>query len=139
MFNRNFGIEGGYVDLGKTDYSATHSGGTALGRVKAGGATLSGIAVAPLGAGFSVFGRAGIITAKVQSATDVSGSGGAFTELTSTATRTKGAYGGGIAYDVDARWTVRGDYDYFRQIGAADTAGTANVFMFSLGVIYKLY
>jgi OmpA-OmpF porin, OOP family len=137
-FNRYFGLEAGYVSLGKSDYSATVTGGSATGRVKAGGAVLSGVATAPLGGGFSVFGKAGIINAKVQMAIDVASAGGP-AEITNTATRTKGAYGVGIAYDLDARWSVRSEYEYFREIGAADTTGTANVFMFSLGVVYKMY
>ena len=46
-FNPNFAVEGGHIDFGKADYTASYSGGRAQGSLKAGGVDLAAVLLRP--------------------------------------------------------------------------------------------
>jgi len=66
-FNPNLAVEAGYIDFGKAKYTASYSGGSAQGSLKAGGVDVAALLSLPLSDSFSVFGKAGVVAAKVDS------------------------------------------------------------------------
>ena len=65
-FNPYLAIEAGYIDLGKADYKANFAGGTAKGSEKAGGLDLAVLGMYPVTDHLSVFAKAGLVAAKVE-------------------------------------------------------------------------
>jgi OOP family OmpA-OmpF porin len=66
-FNPNLAVEAGYIDFGKTKYSASYGGGSAQGSLKAGGVDVVGLLGLPLSDSLSVFAKAGMVATKVDS------------------------------------------------------------------------
>lgn len=60
-------MEAGYIDFGKARYTATYSGGSAQGSLKAGGVDVVGLVGLPLNDSFFVFAKAGVVAASVKS------------------------------------------------------------------------
>lgn len=58
-FNPYFALEVGYIDFGKTKYTASYAGGSATGSLKAGGVDVAAFFTLPLNDSFSVFAKAG--------------------------------------------------------------------------------
>ncbi len=65
-FNRNFAVEGAYVDLGKATVSGTFLGVNFSDTRKASGLVVVGVGMLPLGNQFTLLGRAGVINATVK-------------------------------------------------------------------------
>ena len=61
MFNRHFGVELAYIDLGEVSYSGTFSGFPVTGgKVELSAFTVSALGVLPISEQFSVFGKVGL-------------------------------------------------------------------------------
>jgi OOP family OmpA-OmpF porin len=66
MFNRNFGVEAGYVDLGKAKFTGSGAfSGLSL-SAKASGIFIAGIGAFPVNNQLSIFGKLGLINANVK-------------------------------------------------------------------------
>jgi OOP family OmpA-OmpF porin len=125
MFNKNFGVEAEYVQLGQ----ATVTGTAAFsGSAKAHGEVVAALGVWPINDQFSVLGRLGFINGTVE----VSSAGNS-----STSTDLKLAYGVGVAYNISKAWSVRVEYDLYSGLGNSSTTGQSDVDLLSLGVVYK--
>lgn len=135
QFNENFAVEGGYVDLGKARYSATYSGGRSNASVKSSGPVIAALGIMPLNESFSIFGKLGVIYAKVESSVDATGPGGAASG-SSSSTKLKTNWGGGVTYNINKQFGIRAEYEQFRKLGDSSTTGESNVNMLSAGVVY---
>ncbi len=139
QYNPNFAFELGYVDLGKAKYSATGTiGGSAAsgsGTVKASGVTMSLLGIAPINDAFSVFGRIGVIDAKVQVQASAASAGGSASGSAS-ATKPKWNYGIGASYNVTRGFAVRAEYEVFNSLGDEHT-GKGNVDLLSVGLVVR--
>lgn len=136
QFNQNFALEGGYVDLGKASYSANYTGGSATANVEASGLNVSALGIMPINESFSVFGKLGVIRAKVEEngiATDTGGSASG----SASSTDWKPNFGIGGTYNINTQLGIRAEYERFNQLGDSDTTGEADVDLLSAGVVYK--
>ncbi|MDA8093772.1 MAG: outer membrane beta-barrel protein [Betaproteobacteria bacterium] len=135
-FNRHFAVEGGYIDFGKANYSATYAGGSANGTVKAGGVDVAALGFVPLTKNFSVFGKAGLVAARVTDDLGASAPAAAAADHTS-ATAVRPLFGVGATYRVSRTVDIRADLDHAANLGKSGRTDSLTSTMFSLGVAYK--
>jgi len=134
--NNYLALEAGYIDLGKADYSATYAGGTASGRWKAAGPDIAALGILPVNNALSVFGKLGVIDAKVKTNLTATGSGAAATASVDD-TSAKVFYGGGAMLNLTENTGMRLEYERFNNLGAAATTGKGDVNVVSLGISYN--
>jgi len=135
-FNPYLAVEAGYIDFGKVDYTASYTGGSAQGSLKAGGVDMAVLVGVPLGDSFSVFGKVGGVEASVKSNLTASApaalaSGDASTHVL------RPLLGVGAIYKLTDNVDVRGDYDYVSGLGDSGKTGKMDVNLFSLGLAYN--
>jgi OOP family OmpA-OmpF porin len=136
QFNQNFALEGGYVDLGKANYSANYTGGNLNAIVKASGLNIVAVGILPLNESFSIFGKVGVIHAKVEVSATGTGPGGS-ASASDSSTDWKPNFGIGGTYNISKQLGIRAEYERFQKLGNSDTTGEANVDLLSAGVMYK--
>ncbi|GGC59590.1 outer membrane beta-barrel protein [Undibacterium terreum] len=139
QFTPNFALEGGYVDLGKSKYSAALSDGAVSANFKSSGAVIDAVGILPLSNEFSLFGKGGLYYGKTS--LDVSNSsaaaGTAYSGLDST-WKTSLNYGAGLSYAINKNLSVRGEYERFARLGDnIETGGKSNVNLLSVGLVAK--
>lgn len=143
QFNEHFAIEGGYIDLGELTYKGglradADNAFNLKGKSEASGVNLDALLTLPINAGWSLFGKAGVINAKVKSkaAIHLIEDGDASTESDSeSATKLKAHFGIGAAYKFHQNLSVRAEIERFNELGDSKT-GKYNVDLFSVGVAY---
>ena len=135
-FNPNFALEGGYIDFGKADYTASYNGGSAHGSLKAGGVDLAALLLLPLGDSFTVFGKLGAVAAKVDS-TLTAGAPASLASSSDSVHVYEPLLGVGALYKVSDNVDLRADYDYVGSLGKSDKTGKMDANMFSLGIAYN--
>lgn len=136
MINRNFGVEGGWVDLGKFTYNASFIGGSANGDIKASGFNIAGIGVLPLDNNFSLFGKLGTINAKVKASVSATGPGGAASGSASD-TEWSPNYGLGVMYNLSPKMAIRAEWERFDKLGDKNKTGEGDVDLWSVGLRFS--
>jgi OOP family OmpA-OmpF porin len=131
-FSPNLAIEGGYIDFGKGSYQAAYGGGTASGTVKAAGLDAAALYSLPVSSTVSVFGKAGIVAARVNSSLTAAAPGGS-TDSSDTVIRPLIGIGTEVA--LTEKVSLRLDYDHVS--GLSSGAGKMSADMVSMGVGYK--
>jgi OOP family OmpA-OmpF porin len=132
QFNPNFAVEGGYVDMGKFDFSSTTAGGSLSGELKTkNGVFIDAVGIIPLQNNFSIFGKLGLYS--VKSELSGSGAGGSVSASHTTGDVT---YGIGAGYDFTRNLAARLEWERFNKVGDNRTA-EADLDMVSVGVVYK--
>jgi len=134
-FNPYFAIEAGYIDLGQADYKASFAGGTAKGSEKAGGIDLAVLGMIPVMDKLSVFGKAGLVLAKVE--TRLNSGAPAATNIKDSSTEVRPLLGAGAAYNVWKNVDLRFDYDHVFDIGKSGKSGKMSDDMLSAGISYN--
>lgn len=134
QFTPNLAIEGGYVNLGKEKYSATFTGGTASADAKASGWNIDALGIWPVNDSFSVFGKIGLIDAKVELNATATGPGGSASASVSS-TDWKSTWGVGASYNINKTVGLRAEYEQFVKLGNTDTTGESTVSLLSVGVV----
>ncbi|MDB4068821.1 outer membrane beta-barrel protein [Pseudomonadales bacterium] len=135
-FTPNFAVEGGYIDLGKFQYSAAFTGpavGSAVAEVKAAGINLGAVASYPMNDQFEIFGKLGIINAKVEASATASGGGVTLSENISE-TKVKGYWGVGAAYNFNKQLGLHLAWERFNKLGDDEKTGESDVDLVSLGL-----
>ncbi|MBC2730805.1 outer membrane beta-barrel protein [Thiobacillus sp.] len=135
-FNPNLAVEAGYIDFGKAKYTASYSGGSAQGSLKAGGVDVAALLSLPLSDSFSVFGKAGVVAAKVDSRLSASGAAVAASGDASTHV-VRPLLGVGALYKLSDHVDLRADYDHVSGLGKSDKTGKMGANLFSLGLAYN--
>lgn len=135
-FTPNWAIEGGYVDLGKFKYDATFAGGTANAEIKVTGWNIAAVGTYPINEQFSVFGKLGVIDAKVEADFTATGPGGTASDGDSS-TKAKGNWGVGATYNINKQWGVRAEWERFDKLGDKDKTGESDVDLLSVGVVFN--
>lgn len=133
--NPNFAVEAGYIDFGKAKYSASYTGGTAQGTVKAGGLDIAALGIVPITDSFSVFGKAGIVAARVKSSLTATAPASAATGNVS-ANAISPLIGLGASYKVSDAVDVRAEFDHASNLGKSSTTGKLTANMLSVGLAY---
>ena len=145
-FNENFGAELGYADLGKFTYKYNGGGaGSAALDYKVSGFTVSGVAIFPMFAELSLFGRLGAFgsTAKLSLA---SATGNVATALanagitpgsSASASKTTLYFGGGAQIDFARQFSARFEYENYGEVGDSNDTGRATVTLFSASLLFR--
>ncbi len=136
QFNDYLAVEGGYIDLGQSNYSASYTGGSASGSLKASGPDVVALAMMPVGQGVSLYGELGLIDAKVQSQLSAAGSG-AVADNNSSQTKVRPVYGLGGIYNMTDATALRVGVERVTGLGDNANLGSMNVNMYSVGLAYK--
>jgi len=135
-FNPNVAVEAGYIDFGKAKYSATYTGGSAQGSLKAGGVDVVALVGLPLGDSFSVFAKAGVVAASVKSSLTASGPAALASSADSTHV-VRPLLGVGALYKLTDHVDLRADYDHVSGLGKSNRTGKMDANLFSLGLAYN--
>jgi OmpA-OmpF porin, OOP family len=133
QFNPNFGLEAAYIDFGKATASGVVLGVNVDGSAKATAAELVAVGNVPVGAGFSIYGKAGVFrwdadlsvsapTAGFRASTSDSG-----TDLT---------FGAGVRYDFNLRGAVRLEWQRYKDVGNASTV-KSDIDFLNVALIFK--
>ena len=142
QFNPNFGLEGGYVNLGK--FNATRNVtapavGSVRGDAKVDGWNLMAVGFLPLMNDFSLLGKLGTIysTTKI----DLTTTGAVVLAPGVPPSRSKSeynlAYGLGLQYSINRSISVRGEWESFTDLRASDTSDKSTVNLYSVDLIFK--
>jgi OOP family OmpA-OmpF porin len=132
QINRNFGLEAGYVDLGKFGFSATTSPtGTLDGRIRLQGLHLDLVGTLPITSNLSLIGRVGMQNTRAR---DHFGSSGAVavSNPNPSARSTQAKFGGGVQYEFSPSFLMRAEAERFRVNDAVGNRGGVNVVAVSL-------
>lgn len=133
--NSNFAVEAGYIDFGKVNYSASYAGGAASGTAKAGGIDVAALGILPLTDSLSVFGKAGLVAARVKS--DLAATGSAATATGSaSANVVSPLFGLGLDYKLNPAVDLRAEYDHASNLGKSGKTGKLTADMLSVGLAY---
>jgi opacity protein-like surface antigen len=145
--NSYFGFELGFVDVGKLHYSATMtlSGGdlpspspsSISGEVSSKGPVLSVLGTIPLRKRWEVFGRAGLFYADTTIGVSATISGVSSSSSIS-ARSTDWVVGIGGAFNASRRFSVRLEYQKFKNVGDPDRTGEGDVDAIDLGLLIRL-
>jgi len=135
-FNQNFALEGGYINLGKLKYSAAYTGGAGRAEIKADGWNIDVVGSIPVGQTFVLFGKVGMINAKVEATVSATGPGGAAAGSVDD-TSSKGHWGIGGDYALNDKMAVRLEYERFKNLGDENTTGEGDVDLLSVGFVLK--
>ena len=127
----NFAVEAGYIDFGKVKYSASYTGGTADGTLKAGGIDVSALGILPLSDSFAVFGKAGVVAAKVKSSLSSS-----LLNSSASSNVVRPLLGMGVTYKLSGNMDMRAEYEHVSSLGKTATTGKMTDNMLSLGMAY---
>lgn len=134
QFNRYFGVEGGYFNLGQFGFNATTvPAGTLNGQLKSQGLNLDLVATVPLSQRFSVIARVG---GQIHRTQDNFSSTGAVSLLDPSPSKRAGGYkfGGGLQYEVNRNFLVRAEAERYRIDDAVGNRGSVNVV--SVGLVF---
>lgn len=135
MFNRNWGIEGGWVDLGRARYNANFTGGTTNAEIRTSGFNLNGIYAWPVAERVSLFAKAGALYA--DNKTSASGSGPGATSVFGTNGWRWGVnLGIGAMYEFTSNFALRGEIERY-DLGDANTTGRGHTALLSAGLKYS--
>ena len=126
MFNRHFGIEGAYVDLGEVSYSGSF-GGTPVtgGKVEVSGVNISALGAFPVNEQFSIFGKIGLFIWDAE-ASDVTGG----VPFSAKIDGTDVSFGVGASYSFTRNLALRAEWEMFKTDDADAT-------LLSAGVVWK--
>ncbi len=133
QFNKNFGAELGYVNLGKATASGTILGVPVSADIKAKGFELLGVGTLPLADKFSAYGKLGFFRWDV----DASARVGAVTIDSASENGTDLTYGIGVKYDFAKNMGVRLEWQRYKDLGNEATTGKSDVDLLSIGIVFK--
>ncbi len=136
QFNPYFAVEGGYVDLGKANYSASYTQGTASGNLKVTGWNIAAVGIYPLSDAFSMFGKLGVIDAKVEGSGSGTGLAGDI-GITANSTKWRANYGLGLTYNATRNLGVRLEWERFDKVGETDKTTQFNADLISVGLQFS--
>ena len=126
MFNRNFGIEGAYVNLGEVSYSGDFFGSPVTGgKVEVSGFNISALGAVPINEQFSVFGKIGLLLWDAE-ASDTTGG----VPFSAKEDGTDISFGIGVNYDFTRNLGVRAEWEVFK-------TDEADATLLSIGVVWK--
>lgn len=124
-FNRNFGVELAWVDLGKASYSGTFLGLPVTGgSVKTSGLNISAVGTLPLSSSFALFGKLGLFSWESK-ASDVTGG----VPFSGKEDGSDVSFGIGASYNFTKNLAIRAEWEQFKAVD--------NISLLSLGVVYK--
>ena len=129
MFNRHFGVEGAYVDLGEVSYSGDFFGAPVTGgKVEVSGVNIAALGSYPITEQFSVFGKIGLFIWDVE-ASDTTGG----VPFSAKEDGTDISFGVGLGYNFTRNLGVRLEWERFK----VEAVSKADADLISLGVVWR--
>jgi OmpA-OmpF porin, OOP family len=128
QFNQNFAAELGFHQLG--DASASGPGGSVEFETNA--FELVGVGAFPLGAQFSVYGKAGFYRGETKVTGSVLG-----VPVDIKETNTDLTYGVGVQYHINRQIGVRAEWQRYTNMGDSATIGESDVDVMSIGLVFR--
>jgi OOP family OmpA-OmpF porin len=131
-----FALEGGYVSLGKFDFSsavAAPAADTVSGHYEARGVDAAALGILPFADKWSAFGKAGLLYAKTSLD---AGSTGAVAVSDEHHWSTGPLLGAGVGYDLTRNVALRAEWDRYFRVGDAST-GRGDIDQYTVGVAYR--
>jgi OOP family OmpA-OmpF porin len=135
QFNRNFGAELGYADMGKAKANGIVSGVAVDVNSAVTAWDLVGVGTWPFGQGFGLYGKVGLYRAE----TKTSGSGalaGFTTAASSKHANSNLTFGLGGRYDFTKVIGARAEWQRYRNVGGGSTAKD-DIDVFSVGLLFN--
>ena len=136
---RYVAVELTYLDLGKLEQSVPifavppFQPSEIRQELRTTGPALSAIGTLPIGAGFSLYARAGVLFAQMQAKTSTAG----FSDDTAFSSQ-NALWGAGAQYDWGDHWSVRFDFQRFENLGENFEPVRMDVDLITFGVLYRL-
>lgn len=130
-FNKNFAVEGGYVNLGNYPASGIFLSTPFSIDVEISGLTAQAVGMVPMGDFFTFIGRAGVIFWSLDSSAQVFGFTGSASD-----DGVDLALGVGGQFNFTRNVGLRADLDLYPSLGSDDT-GEADVTMVSVGLVFS--
>ena len=137
QFNPNFALEGGFVNLGKFNYSSAISSpatDTVSGHLSVQGADLAAVGILPLNEQWGLFGKAGALYAQTKLSES---SGGAVAVSDQSHNGTSPLLGAGVNYDITKKVAVRAEFDRYFKVGDSGSTGRGDIDQYTVGVVYR--
>ncbi|TWO70942.1 outer membrane beta-barrel protein [Caenimonas sedimenti] len=137
QFNRHFGVEAGWFDLGRFGFAAsTFPAGQLTGDVRMRGINLDLVGSWPLTERLSLLGRAGLIYAQSRGSFGAAGAVSNPYGVTSRSERDWGLkLGAGIGWQLSPAWQLRAELERYR---ISDSVGNkGNVDVASISLVYR--
>jgi len=128
-FNSWLALEGGYVDFGRYSFDSD----TLDGRLKAHAYRLSAVGIAPVGAGFSVYGKAGIFDSRAE----FDGGSPAGLDVGGTRHHTDGTFGLGASYDFTRTLAANVEWNRYLKVAETDATGRGDIDLVTAGLAYR--
>lgn len=132
QFNKNFGVELGYVDLGEFTAAGTILGVPVTAKAEATGFEVLAVGTIPLAQQFSAYAKAGAFRWDVDTSATAAGVpvgvGDKGTDFT---------FGIGLKYDFTRNASARLEFQRYNNVGEDATTGQSDVNLWTLGVMYK--
>jgi OOP family OmpA-OmpF porin len=126
MFNRHFGLEFAYVDLGEVSYSGSFFGAPVTGgKIEVTGFNISAIGAYPVSEQFSVFGKIGLFIWEAE-ASDTTG-GVPFSDKEDG---TDLSFGVGVSYNFTRNLGVRAEWERFE-------SSDADASLITIGLLWR--
>jgi OmpA-OmpF porin, OOP family len=141
-FNPYFAVEAAYIDLGSLEYRgqadvfvppfgvATFDGGVSI---ESQGPAVSALGIWPVADAFDLYARFGLFFSDTEAGISIED----FSESVSGSDEDV-FYGVGAAWNVGERWTLRLDYQQFKDVGTEEDTGEGDVDAWSLGVLFRI-
>lgn len=130
-FNENFGIETGYVHMGKVSDSASFGGDNAALSYRARAFYIAGTAALPLSQQFSLFAKAGVTANRGKIRASLNGDSESISRSNTTA-----MFGVGAEYSFTKNMSVVAEYENFGKV-IDENEGNTKAQMISVGLRYK--
>lgn len=133
QFNPYFAVEGGYVDLGSSEYKADFVGGDAKVEWQSAGIFFAGVGRLPMGDKFAMFGKAGAFFSNTTADISASGPGGSASD-DYDADEVGMMLGIGAEYQMTETIALRAEWERFLDVGDEDETGEGDIELLSVGV-----
>lgn len=136
-FSQHFGIEGGWVDLGKVEIDTTTTGPAATvdSEIEAQGLFVDAVGFLPINSRFTLYGKVGLVRADVE-ARVAAVSGGSAVTVDADDDSFEAKLGVGVSYDFNDRFGARLEYERYNDVGDDDT-GEGDVDLLMLGIYMR--
>jgi len=124
-FNKNFGVELGYADLGAVTFTAPGVSG----EISAKAWDLMAVGTLPLGTNFALYGKLGMYRAD----SDASGTG----VISGSGSNSDITYAIGGQYNFNRNLGIRAEWQQYKKVGTDNTGGEGDVDIMAIGVVWK--
>ena len=126
MFNRHFGLEAAYVNLGEVSYSGNFFGSPVTGgKVEVTGFNISALGAYPVNEQFSIFGKIGLLRWEAE-ASDTTGG----VPFSATDDGVDLSFGIGVGYNFTRNLGVRAEWEFFE-------TSNADANLISIGLLWR--